>query len=396
MRRVRYLALVLAGILTLGTCAASVMAYAEPQVAVVIEDKVGEKTVPKRKEVVDYALSWVGKVHYADYGKGEKSKTDGLVEGCASDCSWFIYNVLHHFDLMKTYARSVGWGADQVPEAYVIDIDIEDAEPGDIEFWDEGNNQGHVAIYVGDGKAVACNGYFTAEYAEKHDGHVGEVELTDYRTTIGRNPDKILRLSAFAAEDKRGGTQVSGNSVSFNRLTDVPRDYFAYYPVRWAVRKGIASGTNATKFSPKASCTRAQIVSFLYRMYGGSEDEDLTSMKLTFKDVPEGAYYADAVKWAVKEGIASGKSSTKFAPHSTCTRAEAMTFLYKAIGNGKKVSPKTSFTDVKSGRFYTDAVNWATVKGITSGVGKNKFGTTKKCTRAQIITFLYKVRHMEV
>lgn len=140
------------------------------------------------QDIVNYAISWAGKIQYSLGANGE------LTDGGSSDCSWFIYHIFNHFGLMSNYARSVGWGAGQVPNTENIGSNIADALPGDVEFWDEGNNQGHVAIYIGNGQAVACNGYFTQEYMSTHNGRVGEVEITSYKTTIGRDPDSIWRM----------------------------------------------------------------------------------------------------------------------------------------------------------------------------------------------------------
>lgn len=151
--------------------------------------------VVTNRDVVNAAEKWVGKVHYADDSKGE-SHAMALQDGGSSDCSWFIYHILHPLGLMPNYARSVAWGKGSVPNTEKVEDGIRRAAPGDIEFWDEGNGAGHVAIYVGDGKAVACNGYFTEEYKKAHSGYVGMVELCDYKTTIGRDPDSIWRLTS--------------------------------------------------------------------------------------------------------------------------------------------------------------------------------------------------------
>lgn len=151
--------------------------------------------VVTNREVVNAAEKWIGKIHYADDSKGE-SHAMALQDGGSSDCSWFIYHVLHSLGLMKNYARSVAWGQGAVPDTKKVEGGISHAVPGDIEFWDEGNDAGHVAIYVGDGKAVACNGYFTEAYRQAHQGYVGMVELCSDQTTIGRNPDSVWRLSS--------------------------------------------------------------------------------------------------------------------------------------------------------------------------------------------------------
>lgn len=178
---------------------AAILAAAVPgtgAVSVLAENSAA--TTITNQDIVNYAVSWVGRVHYNDASKGEKISAE-LYDGSASDCSWFIYSVMRHFGLMDAnpgigYARSVGWGAGQVPNTENIGNNIADALPGDVEFWDEGNNTGHVAIYIGDGKAVACNGYWTPEFMSSHDGQVGAVEITSYQTTIGRDPDSIWRI----------------------------------------------------------------------------------------------------------------------------------------------------------------------------------------------------------
>lgn len=169
--------------------------------------------VVTNREIVNAAEKWVGKIHYADDSKGE-SHAMALQDGGSSDCSWFIYHILHPLGLMKNYARSVAWGQGAVPNTQKVDGGIGKAVPGDIEFWDEGNDAGHVAVYVGDGKAVACNGYFTEEYKKAHDGYVGMVELCDYKTTIGREPDSIWR---FTSNDQVTYT-LEGATVDMYRL----------------------------------------------------------------------------------------------------------------------------------------------------------------------------------
>lgn len=174
-----------------GAGAGSVPALAAEQTDSV--QNVRMTNVVTNRDVVNAAEKWVGRVHYADDSKGE-SHAMSLQDGGSSDCSWFIYHILHPLGLMKSYARSVAWGEGAVPNTEKVEGGLQNAIPGDIEFWDEGNGAGHVAIYVGDGKAVACNGYFTEEYKKAHDGYVGMVELCDDKTTIGRDPDSVWRL----------------------------------------------------------------------------------------------------------------------------------------------------------------------------------------------------------
>lgn len=153
----------------------------------------------------------------------------------------------------------------------------------------------------------------------------------------------------------------------------------------WAVDKGITGGTSATTFSPNGVCTRAQAVTFLWRAAGSPAPKSMNS----FADVPADAYYAKAVAWAVENGITSGTGGGKFSPDATCTRAQIVTFLYRAAGS-PAVSGGNAFSDVKVGAYYADAVTWAANKGITGGIGNGLFGSDNNCTRAQIVTFLYR------
>ena len=161
----------------------------------------------------------------------------------------------------------------------------------------------------------------------------------------------------------------------------------AYYEdaVLWAVREGITSGTTATTFSPGASCTRAQMVTFLWRAAGSPK----ASGSNPFRDVSADTYYYDAVLWAVENGITSGISAAAFAPDAMVTRAQTVTFLYRAAGS-PAAAPGSSFSDVRSDAYYADAVSWAVEKGITSGTAAAAFSPDADCTRAQIVTFLYR------
>ena len=161
----------------------------------------------------------------------------------------------------------------------------------------------------------------------------------------------------------------------------------AYYEdaVLWAVRESITSGTTATTFSPGASCTRAQMVTFLWRAAGSPK----ASGSNPFRDVSADTYYYDAVLWAVENGITSGISADAFAPDAMVTRAQTVTFLYRAAGS-PAAAPGSSFADVRGDAYYADAVSWAVEKGITSGTAAAAFSPDADCTRAQIVTFLYR------
>ena len=160
---------------------------------------------------------------------------------------------------------------------------------------------------------------------------------------------------------------------------------YYYKPIYWAVDKGITSGTSATTFSPNEYCTRAQIVTFLWKAAGSPT----ASKKSTFTDVAPGAWYARAVSWAVEKKITSGISSTRFAPFSDCTRAQAVTFIWHAAGS-PSVTGASTFSDVPSSAWYRKSVKWAVKSGVTSGVSASRFAPNEYCTRGQIVTFLWK------
>ena len=160
----------------------------------------------------------------------------------------------------------------------------------------------------------------------------------------------------------------------------------SYYEdaVDWAVENGITKGTDDTHFSPDGICTRAQIVTFLWRAAGSPEPKTMSS----FADVSMDAYYAKAVAWAVENGITTGTGDGKFSPDATCTRAQSVTFLFRALG--KLVDSKAKFSDVPTDSYYANAVAWAVENGVTNGIGNNLFGPDNSCTRAQIVTFLFR------
>lgn len=178
-------------------------------------------------------------------------------------------------------------------------------------------------------------------------------------------------------------TFMEDNSV-FNFFYDVPNDAFFYEAVKWAVKSGVTNGLSDTMFGPYESCTRAQIVTFLWRAAGSPEPKTASS----FADVPASAYYAKAVAWAVENGITNGMTETTFAPNATCTRGQSVTFLYRALKG--TASGSANFTDVKSDTFYADAINWAVANNVTNGTSNTTFSPNADCTRAEIVTFLYR------
>ena len=174
--------------------------------------------------------------------------------------------------------------------------------------------------------------------------------------------------------------------ASENPFTDVPSGAYYEDAVIWAVKEDITSGTSATTFNPDGSCTRAQAVTFLWRAAGSPEPK---SAAMPFTDVPAGSYFEKAVLWAVENGITKGTSDTTFGPDASCTRAQIVTFLWRA-GGSPAVSGNSAFSDVAADAYYAAAVAWAEKNGVTGGIGGGLFGSDNTCTRAQIVTFLHR------
>ncbi len=191
-------------------------------------------------------------------------------------------------------------------------------------------------------------------------------------------PASKVEVKATFAEDK-----------NLNSFRDVSDDAYYFDAVQWAVANGITNGTSATTFSPDEGCTRAQAVTFLWRVAGQPAPAE---RKNPFADVKEGTYYYDAVLWAAEKGITIGTSDTTFSPDDTCTRAQIVTFLWRREGKAAPTSANNPFADVKPSAYYGNAVLWAVEKSITNGTSDTTFSPDDTCTRAQIVTFLYRAK----
>ena len=167
-------------------------------------------------------------------------------------------------------------------------------------------------------------------------------------------------------------------------FADVSADDYYYEAVKWASENGVTGGIGENLFGANLPCTRAQIVTFLWRAAGSPEPKSMSG----FVDVSADAYYAKAVAWAVEEGIVSGTSATTFSPDAVCTRAQSVAFLYRAFG--EKVNKAAGFSDVSADAYYADAVAWAVENGVASGIGGGLFAPDQDCARGQIVAFLYR------
>lgn len=191
--------------------------------------------------------------------------------------------------------------------------------------------------------------------------------------------DQVKKQSEEYEAKKRGELPETGT------FTDVDENDYFFDAVEWAAENGITGGVSAECFGAALDCSRAQTMTFLWRAMGepepGSYDPALT-------DVKRGSYYYDAVLWAMQEGITTGAGKWLFAPDKAVTRGQFVTFLYRL--SGEKSDVLHPFTDVPAGSYYGPAIAWAYSKGITTGTSKTAFSPDAPCTRAQIITFLYR------
>ncbi len=194
--------------------------------------------------------------------------------------------------------------------------------------------------------------------------------------------------AAFTTQTKTVETpKLERPTPTENPFTDVRESEYYYNAVLWAVTNGVTSGTSATTFSPADGCTRAQVVSFLWRAAGKPAP---TGRNNPFADVKENEYYYNAVLWAVEQGITAGTSLTAFSPNATCTRAQIVTFLWRFAGQPEPSTASNPFQDVSAQAYYAKAVLWAAENAVTSGTSNTTFSPDATCTRAQVVTFLYR------
>lgn len=215
----------------------------------------------------------------------------------------------------------------------------------------------------------------------------GEVLKAQEEIPVKAHSFKDGKCSVCGAKDPNYVEPTPTPPAGDNPFTDVPNDAWYAAPVLWAKANNVTGGTSATTFGPDDSCTRAQVVTFLWAANGKPEPK---SMNNPFKDVANNAWYLKPVLWAVEQGITGGIAEGKFGPEQTCTRAQIATFLYAAAGK-PEVSGKSSFKDVKDADWFAKPIIWAAQNEVTGGIGDGKFGPNNTCTRAQVVTFLYKV-----
>ena len=244
-----------------------------------------------------------------------------------------------------------------------------------------------------------CNAVIIAQEVVPALGHKPELKNAKAATCTeaGYTGDKVCSVCGVTVEKGRElkalghkfadgvCSECGAKDPSYNPFKDISKDSYYYDAVLWAAANDVTKGTSATTFSPDEGCTRAQIVAFLYRAAGSPKVENV---KNPFTDVNKNSEFYDAIMWAASEGITVGTTVTTFSPDEVCTRAQIVTFLYRASGD--KVTAKATFNDVAADAWYAEAVTWAAANGVTEGTGANAFSPNLTCTRAQAVTLIYR------
>lgn len=228
-------------------------------------------------------------------------------------------------------------------------------------------------------KARSANGVYTTV-------HISSNPNCKWLDPAGSAADYYRIITSNKIDGKVGFTATSNISSPQMPFNDVPVNTYYYAPVVWAVANGVTKGTSATIFSPNASCTRAQVVQMIYNL---AKRPDTDDMEMPFTDVPDNTWYTDAVNWAFHAGVTAGTSETTFSPNQVCTRAQIVQMLWRMYGVEKEETV-SNFTDVSSSDWFYEAVNWAAAHAITNGTSPTTFSPYTNCTRAQIVTLLYK------
>ena len=296
------------------------------------------------------------------------------VEVSADNCAVFNSNITitadtatHTQTITMTYRSS---GGDDSDPTYAIEVG-EDIRNGTVTAnrrYAERGDTVTITVKPDDG--------FKLDDLTVTDKNGNELKLTDKgngKYTFKMPAGKVTVSATFAPE-----------KTAADYFADVPANSYYADAVLWAAKNGITGGIGNGLFGPNQPCTRAQIVTFLWRAAGSPEPKSMSS----FSDVSADSYYAKAVAWAVENGITTGTGDGKFSPDATCTRAQSVTFLFRAIG--KLVDSKAEFSDVLTDSYYANAVAWAVENGVTNGIGDGLFGPDNSCTRAQIVTFLFR------
>ena len=286
--------------------------------------------------------------------------------------------------------------------------------PTDTEFDKNTTVYAHWTYTGSSGSSSSGRTYHTIKASSDSNGSISPSERVSVRhgrdQSFTITPDKGYEIAKVLVDGKSVGAvesytfksvtknhtieaifmKVDDNKPMPDTFMDVPKGSYYEKAVDWAVKNGITAGTGDNYFMPDGICTRAQAVTFLWRVAGSPTPK---TEVMPFEDVPEGSYYYEAVLWATENEITVGTSATTFSPELTCSRAHIVSFLWRAAGypSAGTVNP---FTDVPENAYYINAMLWAVKQEITVGTTPSTFSPDEGCTRAQIVTFLYRARSM--
>ena len=291
----------------------------------------------------------------------------------SDNCAVFTITKFSTFELSGTvtYVEPSYYSGSSSDPTYSVTVDK--TENGSVTVSPKSASKGSTVTIT-----VKPDSGYTLETLTAIDSKGKEIQLTD-------KGEGKYTFTMPAGKVEAKATFMEDNSM-LNFFYDVPNNAYFYEAVKWAVKNGITTGVGNDLFAPEQPCTRAQIVTFLWRAAGSPEPKG-TAAGMT--DVVSGSYYEKAVAWAIENGITTGTTATTFSPDATCTRGQSVTFLHRAL---KGTAPTTvnGFTDVAADAFYADAVAWAVESGVTNGTTDSTFSPNNGCTRAQIVTFLYR------
>ena len=291
----------------------------------------------------------------------------------SDNCAVFTITKFSTFELSGTvtYVEPSYYSGSSSDPTYSVTVDK--TENGSVTVSPKSASKGSTVTIT-----VKPDSGYTLETLTAIDSKGKEIQLTD-------KGEGKYTFTMPAGKVEAKATFMEDNSM-LNFFYDVPNNAYFYEAVKWAVKNGITTGVGNDLFAPEQPCTRAQIVTFLWRAAGSPEPKG-TAAGMT--DVVSGSYYEKAVAWAIENGITTGTTATTFSPDATCTRGQSVTFLHRAL---KGTAPTTvnGFTDVAADAFYADAVAWAVESGVTNGTSANTFSPNNGCTRAQIVTFLFR------
>ena len=318
---------------------------------------------------------------------------------------------------MITVARTISFKVDTNKAdgsgvyAFAADTNIIKGNNTTLTKTDENGVYTYSFVYTAPSSGSGSSGYYVSTPSKTENGTVTvSPRYADKGSTVTVTvkPDSGYVLGSLTVTDSKGNeltltdkgdgkytfTMPSGRvevkasfvkEIETSPFADVATDAYYYEAVKWAVGKGITTGVGDNLFAPEQPCTRAQIVTFLWRAAGSPEPKG-TAAGMT--DVVSGSYYEKAVAWAIENGVTTGTTATTFSPDATCTRAQAVTFLARALN--AKAASAAEFSDVPADSYFANAVAWASANGVTEGVGNGLFAPDNNCTRGQIVTFLFR------